>query len=49
MLKIGMHVMYRDRSGRSRVGMIDKTSSASGEKLYRVNDRWFSRAGLEAA
>ncbi len=49
MLKIGALVTYRDRSNRIRQGLIDKTSSASGQMLFRVSDRWFTRDGLVAA
>lgn len=47
MLKIGTEVTYRDRSNRIRYGTIDSTSAASGQKLYRVNDRWFEKDGLQ--
>lgn len=46
MLKIGQQVTYRNRSNRMRTGTIDKTSTRTGQKLYRVADRWFARDGL---
>ncbi len=41
MLKIGTSVSYGD--GR---GTISRTSTRTGRKLYRINDRWFERASL---
>jgi hypothetical protein len=49
MLKIGTLVTYSDHSNRPRQGVIDRTSSRSGQKLYRVNDRWFEKSGLKAS
>ncbi len=49
MLKIGTQVTYRDHTNRVRQGVIDRTSSRHGQKLYRVNDRWFERAALIAS
>lgn len=47
MLKIGTQVTYRDRSNHKRYGVIDKVSTATGQKLYRVNGlKWFEMTGL---
>lgn len=48
MLKAGTSVTYRTRSNRTKVGIIDKVSRATGDTLYRVDDRWFLREGLAA-
>lgn len=48
MLKIGSDVIYRDRANRRRAGVVDSISAATGRRLFRVNDRWFIRDGLEA-
>lgn len=48
MLKVGASVTYRDRSNRKKVGIIDKVSNATGDTLYRVDDKWFLREGLTA-
>lgn len=31
------------------VGTIDRTSSRTGTKLFRVSDRWYERGDLRAA
>lgn len=43
MLPNGTTVTCRDGANRKRTGQIDATSIASGDRLYRVNDRWFPR------
>lgn len=47
-LTINTTVEYRDRANRKRTGVIDKTSTKPGVKIYRVNDRWFLKEGLRA-
>jgi len=43
MLKIGMTVRTPD----GVTGLIDRTSTRTGEKLFRVADHWFPKAALE--
>lgn len=49
MFKVGTSVTYRARSNRKKTGTIDKISTATGDRLYRVDDRWFLKDGLTAA
>jgi len=42
MLKIGMTVRTPD----GVTGAIDRTSTKTGVKLYRVNDKWMTKDGL---
>lgn len=44
MLKIGNLV----RLDNGTVGTIERTSTRSGEKLYRIADRWFPKGALVA-
>ena len=46
MLKIGAAIRRTDTS---ELGTIDKTSTKSGQKLYRVNDAWLPRSAIEPA
>lgn len=41
MLKIGTTVTYPGGKG-----TIDKTSTRTGQKLYRVADKWFTKDAL---
>lgn len=41
MIKIGTPVSYDGVKG-----IVDRTSTRTGVKLYRVNDRWFAKDGL---
>lgn len=43
MLKIGTPVRLDD----GETGIIEKTSIRTGVKLYRVCDRWMTKAALE--
>lgn len=42
MLKLGTTVTYPGGTG-----TIDRTSTRTGRKLYRVRDMWFERDALE--
>lgn len=44
MLTIGTLVRYPGGTGE-----ITRTSTRTGEKLYRVDDKWFARDAIEAA
>lgn len=47
MIKIGTAVSYREY-GQTCTGTVTRTSTRTGAKLYRVNDRWFERIALDA-
>lgn len=43
MIKIGTSVSYDGGKG-----IVDRTSTRTGAKLYRVNDRWLPADALQA-
>lgn len=46
-VKVGSYVFYPSNpTPRTLKGVVDATSSASGERLFRVADHWFEPSSL---
>lgn len=44
-MKLGTTVTYQDGNAR-QTGTIERMSDRTGQRLYRVNDRWFPRGAF---